>query len=90
VGPAGEESVEVSGPVGVDDFSFLQRIVVAGTGIGLLPAFLCGGATREGTLVRVLPEYVARGGALHLVYPSARYLPQRAVVFRDFLVAALA
>jgi len=39
LGPAGEESVEVTGPAGADDFSFIQRLVLAGSGIGLLPAF---------------------------------------------------
>jgi DNA-binding transcriptional LysR family regulator len=86
---ADPESVEVTGPVGGDDFSYLQRIVLAGSGIGLLPSFLCDAAAGEGALVRVLPGHAARSGAVHLVYPSARYLPQRAAVFRDFVIAAL-
>jgi DNA-binding transcriptional LysR family regulator len=90
IGPAGEESVEVTGPVGVDDFTIVQRMVVAGAGIGLLPSFLCTAAMNDGTLVRVLPEHHAQPTSLHLVYPSARYLPQRAAVFRDFVLAALA
>jgi DNA-binding transcriptional LysR family regulator len=88
-GPAGPETIEVTGPVGADDFSFLHRIVLAGGGIGLLPGFLCHTLTAQGDLVRVLPGYAGAGGAFHLVYPSARYLPRRAVAFRDFVVAAL-
>jgi DNA-binding transcriptional LysR family regulator len=88
-GPQGEESVEVTGPVGADDFSFVQRVARAGVGIALLPSFLCMAATDEGELVRVLPGHSARGANFHLVYPSARYLPHRAGVFRDFLIAAL-
>jgi DNA-binding transcriptional LysR family regulator len=88
-GPAGDERVEVSGPVGVDDFSFLQRIVVAGTGVGLLPSFLCRGAVDDRSLVRLLPGYAVRTGAFHLLYSSARYLPHRAAAFRDFLIAGL-
>jgi DNA-binding transcriptional LysR family regulator len=88
-GPAGEERVVVKGPVGADDFTFVQRIVLAGTGIGLLPSFLCQAAAREGDLVRVLPDHALRAGTFQLVYPSARYLPHRAAVFRDFLIAAL-
>ena len=87
-GPAGQETVEVSGPVDVDDFQFLQRLVLAGAGIGLLPSFLCDDALTRGALVRVLPEHRARGGEFHLVYPSARYLPARAAAFRDFVLAA--
>jgi DNA-binding transcriptional LysR family regulator len=38
----------------------------------------------------VLPAYVSEGEApFSLVYPSARYLPQRAAVFRDFLLGKL-
>jgi DNA-binding transcriptional LysR family regulator len=88
-GPAGVEEVEVGGPVGADDFSFVQRIVVAGAGIGLLPSFLCTDAASTGGLTRVLPEHRGPGGPFHLVYPSARYLPARATAFRDFLLAAL-
>ena len=83
------EKVEVSGPVGADDFFFVQRMLLAGTGIGLLPSFLCDGAVATGDLVRVLPDYGLEGGQLHLAYPSARYLPHRAAVFRDFIVDAL-
>jgi DNA-binding transcriptional LysR family regulator len=89
IGPAGEESVEVTGPVGVDDFTVVQRMVVAGAGIGLLPSFICTAAMSDGTLVRVLPGHQAQPTTLHLAYPSARYLPQRAAVFRDFVLAAL-
>jgi DNA-binding transcriptional LysR family regulator len=90
-GPDHEERVEVTGPVAGDDFSFLHRIVLGGTGIGLLPSFLCRAAVDEGGLVRVLPRYAWRtAGSFHLVYSSARYLPHRAAVFRDFLLAGLA
>jgi DNA-binding transcriptional LysR family regulator len=89
VGPDAEETVEVTGPVNADDFSFVQRMVLAGVGIGLLPSFLCTDAVAAGALARVLPKMVGRGAPFHLVYPSARYLPARAVAFRDFVLAAL-
>ncbi|HEY8432432.1 MAG TPA: LysR family transcriptional regulator [Sandaracinaceae bacterium] len=87
-GPRGEETVEVSGGVSADDFSFALECVASGAGIGLLPSFVAerGGA---GQLVRVLPKHVARGAPLHLVYPADRYLPRRVALFRDFLVAEL-
>ncbi len=88
-GPSGEETVEVTGPVGGDDFSFVKRIALAGVGIALLPSFLCDDAVGHGGLLRVMPEYVARGASFHLVYPSARHLPARAIAFRDLVLAAL-
>jgi DNA-binding transcriptional LysR family regulator len=88
-GPDGEQTLEVRGPVGADDFTFLQRMVAAGSGIGLLPGFLCQAGVGRGELVRVLPDYTWAAGDFHLVYPSARYLPQRAAAFRDFLLQEL-
>jgi DNA-binding transcriptional LysR family regulator len=88
-GPDGPETLDVRGPIGADDFTFLQRMVAAGAGIGLLPGFLCQAGVEHGDLVRVLPAYALAAADFHLVYPSARYLPHRAAVFRDFLVDEL-
>jgi DNA-binding transcriptional LysR family regulator len=88
-GPEGEVQVPVRGPVGADDYAFLQQAAVAGAGIALLPSFLCRAAAGVGALVPVLPAYAAPAGHIHLVYPSARYLPQRAGAFRDFILAEL-
>ena len=88
-GPAGDEAVEVSGRIGVDDFSFVRSAVLSGVGIGLLPSFVCTSALDRGGLVRVLPEHLVRSAPMHLVYPSARYVPHRVVLLRDFLVQAL-
>jgi DNA-binding transcriptional LysR family regulator len=88
-GPSGEEVIDVRGPITVDELSFARRAVLAGVGIGLLPTFMCVRELESGRLVRVLPSHVAPGPPLHLVYPSARYLPHRVGVFRDFLVESL-
>ena len=90
VGPGGEESVDVTGPVSADELSFVRRAVLAGVGVGLLPTFLCRLDAERGKLVRVLADHVVPGGPMHLVYPSARYVPHRVVVFRDYLVKQLA
>jgi DNA-binding transcriptional LysR family regulator len=88
-GPNGVERVEVSGTVTADDFAFLRQLLVAGVGIGLLPWVICAEDIERGRLVRVLPEHAAPGGTIHVVYPSTRYLPQRVVLLRDFLVQGL-
>jgi DNA-binding transcriptional LysR family regulator len=88
-GPSGVETVEVTGPIGGDEFSFLRKVVLGGTGIGLLPSFLCARDVAKGKLARLLPEYALRGVGLHLVYPSSRYLPQRVALLRDFILQSL-
>jgi DNA-binding transcriptional LysR family regulator len=83
-------SVNVSGPVSSDDLSFVRKAVLAGCGIGVLPTFLCGRAELAGKLVRVLGDWsLPHGAVLHVAYPSARFVPQRVVLFRDYLIAAL-
>lgn len=88
-GPRGTEKVDVGGPVSADDFSFVQRAVQSGVGIGLLPSFTCRELLQAARLVRVLPRYRSPGAPMHLVYPSARYLPHRVAAFRDVLIATL-
>jgi DNA-binding transcriptional LysR family regulator len=84
-----EETVIPRGAISGDDISFLKKAVLAGGGIALLPHFLCYREERAKKLVRVLPEYNLTGSNLHVVYPSARYVPHRVVAFRDFLIKAL-
>jgi DNA-binding transcriptional LysR family regulator len=86
-GPEGLVTLTVRGRVSGNDFGFLRRAILAGCGIGLLPGFLCKDDLAEGKLVRVLPDYKLPGGAFYLVYPSARHLPAKARVFRDFVVS---
>ncbi len=91
-GPNGDEDVEVRGPIGADEFAFVHQATVQGAGIGLLPMFLAapGLGCARGELVRVLPDYTGFRGVWHLVYPSGRYLPRRAIAFRDAVLAELA
>jgi DNA-binding transcriptional LysR family regulator len=85
-----KESVAVTGPLACDDMSFVRKAVMSGAGIGVIPAFLCARAVQSGRLVRVLDDLVLNGAVLHLAYPSARFVPQRVVVLRDFFLRELA
>jgi DNA-binding transcriptional LysR family regulator len=84
-GPRGVEHVEVSGPLVADDFGFISGAVAAGLGLGLLPDV----QSHVGGLERVLPRHAVRGGALYLVWPSARHVPLRVALLRDHLIAEL-
>jgi DNA-binding transcriptional LysR family regulator len=86
-GPDGEESVSVSGRISGSDYAFVMGAVVAGMGIGFVPAAaLPCDASR---IVHVLPQYAGPMATLHLVYPSSRLLPQRVVLLRDYLLENL-
>jgi DNA-binding transcriptional LysR family regulator len=88
-GPKGVEKLDVTGAVSADDYLFIRELLLSGSGIGLIPWQAVGPDVERGRLVRVLPEYAAPGGVLHIVYPSARYVPQRVALLRDFLVAGI-
>lgn len=85
-----KEDVTVTGNVAADDLSFVKKATLAGAGVGLIPEFLCAKEWTSGKLVRLLPEWsLGTGAELFIVYPSARFLPQRVAVVRDFLVTEL-
>lgn len=87
---SGDATVPVRGRIGGDDFIFVRAMVVAGGGIGMLPHINCAADEASGRLVRVLPDYHARGASLYVVYPSTKNVPARVTAFRDFVVAAFA
>jgi DNA-binding transcriptional LysR family regulator len=87
-GAAGDVTVPVRGRIGGDDFTFVRAMTVGGVGIGLLPDINCGADEASGRLVRVLPDYHARGASLYVVYPSTKNVPARVTAFRDFVVAS--
>jgi DNA-binding transcriptional LysR family regulator len=85
-GPDGQHDVNVGGVISVDDMAFVKRAARGGLGIALLPLF---GSSEEATasgLVRVLPQYSQRGAPIHLVMPSAQFVPTRVALLRDFII----
>jgi DNA-binding transcriptional LysR family regulator len=84
-GPDGEESVEVTGPLSVNEMRFIWNAAEAGMGIALLPAI----PGFSDALVRILPKYHLAGQALYVVVPSARHEPARVALLRETLVREL-
>jgi DNA-binding transcriptional LysR family regulator len=84
-----ERTIEPRGGVSADDISFVKKAALAGAGIVLLPTFIVAREERAGKLIRVLPDWRIAGAPLNIAYPSARYVPQRVVVFRDYLLREL-
>jgi len=88
-GPDGVQRFEAHGPMAADDFMFLREAVLAGAGIGLLPALLCEQDVARGRLVRLLSPYIGPSASLQVVWPASRHVPRRVVLVREWLVKAL-
>ncbi|MNB90575.1 HTH-type transcriptional regulator DmlR [compost metagenome] len=61
----------------------------AGMGICLLPSFVASKPLREGSLVRVLPEYQLHERSVYAIYSSRRYLDAKIKTWVDHLKAQL-
>ncbi len=68
-----------------DDKFFAREVVRAGGGIGLLPSYLADADLAAGTLVRVLPRWELRRGAVFLVQPGRKHVPLRVSAFAELL-----
>jgi len=83
----GRHEVEVTGSVAVDDADTMERAVLEGLGIAVLPAWCAVGAVREGRLVHLLPDFAIPSLPLHAVYPETQWMSLRARSFLDLVVA---
>ena len=79
--------VTVEGIASVDDFWFMSRTIEAGLP-GTWPAADVHGAEQRSS-ERVLPDHPTRGAPLHIVMPSASFVPARVAAVRDALHAHL-
>ena len=85
-GPRDEEAaVHVKPVYTADDLLSLKFSVIAGTGMSLLPDYMCRRELREGTLVEVCPEWRPRAGIIHAVFASRRGMVPAVRRFLDFL-----
>lgn len=85
-GPAGPETVRVSGGLLASDGSAVHLAARAGYGIASLPLVQVVDDLRNGELVRVLGEYPSPGLPFSLVYSSRRHLAPRTRVVMEFIV----
>jgi DNA-binding transcriptional LysR family regulator len=68
-----------------DDLLSLKFAAVQGTGMTVLPDYMCRRELREGTLVQVMPEWRPRTSIIHAVFPSRRGMVPAVRRFLDFL-----
>jgi DNA-binding transcriptional LysR family regulator len=88
-GPDGQETVDVGGLLSSDELLFVARCAAAGAGIAILPLPLARAYVEGQALQMVLSDYRGEGAPLHVVLPSATYVPARVALLRDFLVEHL-
>jgi DNA-binding transcriptional LysR family regulator len=72
-----------------NNFEVISGAALGGVAMALLPEFLCAPALRDGTLVRLLPDWCSPPTAVHVVVPSAHNQAPKVRVFVDHLVAAM-
>ncbi len=71
----------------INDFFALKNLIVAGAGVGMLPALIADPFTRTGELVRVLTDFELRDTAnVWVLYPSSGQVAPKVAAFRDFLL----
>lgn len=68
-----------------DDLLTLKFAVLDGTGMCVLPDYMCRQELQEGRLVEVLPGWGPRPGIVHAVFPSRRGMVPAVRRFLDFL-----
>jgi DNA-binding transcriptional LysR family regulator len=84
-------ALRVAGPLETDDMEAVRAALLAGLGIGILPAYMVGDDVREGRLVPMLRRFqVMPESAIYLVRLPNRTLPSRVRALIDFLCARFA
>ena len=87
---AGEAADAAHDPrLSASTFPILLQAACDGIGIANLPDYVCRDALEAGRLVRVLPDWAARQGIMHLVFTSRRGLLPGVRAVLDFLAEAL-
>ncbi len=78
-------TVEVHGPLRVNNGEVIRDAAIAGLGIARLPEFIVADALASGKLVEVLGEYVSPPLTLYAVYPQHRQASVTIRAFTQFL-----
>jgi DNA-binding transcriptional LysR family regulator len=82
--------VRPSGPLRVNNGDAMMPALLAGTGLGILPAFFLREALESGRLERLLPDWPVPLGAVYWVTPPEGPVPKRVEVFGQYLIEKLA
>ena len=89
-GPEGQEMVNItSSPFMVNTADAMKTAIRSGMGVGVLPIYSAIDGLRDGSLVRVLPEYRLQELNLYAIYPSRQYLDAKIKTWVEYLKSSL-
>jgi DNA-binding transcriptional LysR family regulator len=89
-GPDGQEVVTIANsPFLVNSADAMTAAIVSGMGIGNLPIYSAIEGLRNGTLVRLLPQYRSHELNLYAIYPSRQYLDAKIKTWVEYLRGSL-
>ena len=81
----GEFTVNVTGPLRVNNGTAMVPALLSGLGLAAYPEFFVWDQLRNGSLVELIPEWVAPPGPVFVVTPPGRGRPARVRVLLAFL-----
>ena len=85
-GPAGEQSVPVSGNLHANSDNALRLAAVHGQGLAMAPGFLFADEIKSGRLVPILTEFLQAEHAINAIYLHRHHLSAKVRSFIDLLV----
>jgi LysR family transcriptional regulator, regulator for bpeEF and oprC len=80
----------VRGNFAIDHPDAHLSAAIAGIGIVQELSFIVGPAIAQGQLIPLLPDYIASGEMISVIYPQKQFLPAKMQVFLDFLKTLMA
>ncbi|WP_394820620.1 LysR substrate-binding domain-containing protein [Pendulispora albinea] len=84
------QKVHVNGCFIANNSIVIRAMLLAGSGIAIIPEFVVGDELRAGALVELLPTHRPIGATAHAVYAHSRQGSPKIRAFVDFLVERLA
>lgn len=73
----------------VNSMGMLREAVLAGVGLGMLPAFKCAEDLAKARLRSFLHDWTRTDAAIHAMYPTSRHLSAKVRTFLDYVVNRL-
>jgi DNA-binding transcriptional LysR family regulator len=84
-GPNGLETLPVSGSLQVNVADLVVTGIQNGMGIGMLPVYAAIEGLKNGSLTRVLPDYVVQRATIYAIYPSKKFVDAKIRTWVAFL-----